>query len=225
MVALKDVVPWGRPLHEYISMFGLSAEDLACRILDCGGGPSSFTAEATAQGCRVVACDPLYTYSAEEIRQRIDETFPVIVAGMEAERDRFNWEWAGSPSQHAERRMRAMETFLTDYSEGLDAGRYIAEALPVLSFPDDSIDLALSSHFLFLYSDQLSYEFHVESIREMLRVARQGRVFPLLNLRGEPSQHLEPLMAELRRGGSETRIVAVDYEFQKGGNEFLLIDR
>lgn len=45
-------------------------------------------------------------------------------------------------------------------------------------------DIALSSHFLFFYSAQLSAEFHLQALREMLRVAREVRVFPLLALDG-----------------------------------------
>lgn len=225
MQDLKDVVPWGRSLDEYVGMFDLSPSDLELRILDCGGGPSSFTAEATARGCRVVACDPIYRFTAEDIARRVEETYQVLVAGMEAERDRFVWTWAGSPREHAERRMRAMRRFLGDFPAGLREGRYLAEALPTLSFVDGAFDLALSSHFLFLYSTQLSFEFHLQAIAEMLRVARQVRVFPLLDLAGERSRHVQPVVDELRRQGHEPRIVTVNYEFQRGGNQLLVVDR
>ena len=57
-----------------------------------------------------------------------------------------------------------METFLGDYVAGAAEGRYIDAELPTLPFPDASFDLALSSHFLFLYSAQLGEEFHVMSL-------------------------------------------------------------
>jgi SAM-dependent methyltransferase len=222
---LNDVVPWGRPFDEYVNMFGLSASDLDGRILDCGGGPASFAAEATDRGHRVVACDPIYRFTAVEIARRIDETYPVLVAGMEAERERFVWTEAGSPRQHAEGRMAAMRRFLDDFPEGLRAGRYVAAALPQLGFAGGSFDLALSSHFLFLYSAHLSLEFHLAAIAEMLRVAGQARIFPLLDLSGEPSRHVQPVIAELGRGGHAPRIVTVPYEFQRGGNQVLVVER
>jgi hypothetical protein len=225
MQDLKDVVPWGRPFDEYVRMFGLSAGDLDGRILDCGGGPASFAAEATGRGHRVVACDPIYRFTADEIARRIDETYPVLVAGMEAERDRFVWTEVGSPRRHAEGRMAAMRRFLDDFPEGLREGRYVAAALPELGFADGSFDLALSSHFLFLYSVQLSLEFHLAAITEMLRVAAQARIFPLLDLAGAPSPHVEPVVAELGRRGHQPRIVTVPYEFQRGGNQLLRIER
>jgi SAM-dependent methyltransferase len=222
---LKDVVPWGRSFDEYLAMLALSPGDLQVRIVDCAAGPASFAAEAAARGCRVVACDPLYRFTAEAIARRVEEVYPVMVAAQEAERDRFVWTQAGSPAQLGERRMAAMRRFLEDFPAGLRAGRYVAEGLPSLPFAADAFDLALSSHFLFLYSRQLSATFHVAAIEEMLRVATQARIFPLLDLNGDPSPHLGPVMAELRQRGHEPRIVAVSYEFQRGGNQLLVIDR
>ena len=222
---LKDVVPWGRPFDEYVSMFNLSSTDLNRTILDCGAGPSSFTAEANVRGGRVVACDPLYRFSAGEISARIDGTYPVMVAGMEPARDRFVWTWAGSPSRHAERRLEAMRRFLADFPVGSRAGRYVTGALPALPFADNSFDLTLTSHFLFLYSEHLSLQFHLAAIDEMLRIASQVRIFPLLDLAGERSAHLQPIMTESKRRSFEPRIVTVPYKFQRGGNQYLQIDR
>ena len=51
------------------------------------------------------------------------------------------------------------------------AKRYVYNELPKLSFKDNSFDLVLSSHFLFLYSEHLSLQFHIDSILEMCRVS------------------------------------------------------
>jgi hypothetical protein len=51
------------------------------------------------------------------------------------------------------------------------------------------------------------------------------RVFPLLDLDGETSCHIQPVMDELHRRGHQPRIVSVPYEFQRGGNQALVIDR
>ena len=55
-------------------MFALTPEDLRGRILDCGAGPASFNAEATGAGHQVISCDPLYRFSADAIRRRVEET-------------------------------------------------------------------------------------------------------------------------------------------------------
>ncbi len=74
-------------------------------------------------------------------------------------------------------RLAAMENFLADYEAGKAAGRYIEGVLPSLPFADDSFDLALCSHLLFLYSEQLDADFHIAAVRELLRVARDVRIF------------------------------------------------
>ena len=61
---LDDVVPWGRSKAEYVAMFGMTAEDLSGRMLDCASGPSSFNAKGTQDGHGIVSCDPIYRFSA-----------------------------------------------------------------------------------------------------------------------------------------------------------------
>ena len=95
--------------------------------------------------------------------------------------------------------------------------------LPVLPFEDNSFDLALCSHFLFLYSEQLSEDFHIHAIREMCRVAGQCRVFPLLELSGKLSRHFDPVMLRLEHAGMTVDVERVEYEFQKGGNKMLRV--
>ena len=81
--------------------------------------------------------------------------------------------------------------------------------------------MALSSHFLALYS-QLGLDFHIKSVKEMLRVASEIRIFPLLNLDAEKSEVLDGLI-EYFNSDYSVSIVKVDYEFQKNGNEMLRI--
>ncbi len=127
-------------------MFDLALEDLDGKILDCAAGPASFNAEATQKGYRVTSCDPLYRYTAEEISNRIDETYDTVVTGAKANRDRYVWEEIGSPEHMGEARMAAMRRFLEDFPPGLEKGRYRADKLPSLGFGESEFDLALSSH-------------------------------------------------------------------------------
>lgn len=76
---LEKVVPWGRNLDEYISMFDLSPTDKKLTILDCAGGPSSFNCEMNFQGYKVISCDPIYQFTADEISQRIQVTYQNII--------------------------------------------------------------------------------------------------------------------------------------------------
>jgi SAM-dependent methyltransferase len=220
--SLSEVVPWGRSLAEYVGMFDLTAGDLNRRILDCAAGPASFAAELVAVGGRGVACDPLYRFPADRIAARVEETCPVILSGVEADLDRFVWTRFASPAHLGEARLAAMRRFLADFAAPR-TGRYVAASLPALPFADGAFDLALCSHFLFLYSGMLSAAFHVAAIEELLRVARQVRIFPLLDLAGAESAHLAPTVAALWRLGCQPGIRDVPYEFQRGGNQMLTV--
>ena len=206
-------------------MFDLAPQDLDGKILDCAAGPASFNAEATQKGYRVTSCDPLYRFTAEEISNRIDETYDTVVTGAKTNRDRYVWEEICSPDHMGEVRMAAMRRFLKDFPTGLEKGRYRPDKLPSLGFGDGEFDLALSSHFLFTYSEQLSTDFHLVAIEEMCRVADEARVFPLLNYDGGPSQLLRPVVRELRARGYRAETQRVPYEFQKGGNRLLSVVR
>jgi hypothetical protein len=106
---------------------------------------------------------------------------------------------------------------------GKQQGRYVAAELPALPWPDDSFDLALCSHLLFLYSQQLDLEFHERSVLELCRIGREVRIFPLLALGGARSTHIEPIIECLRDSGHEVAIREVPYEFQRGGNQMMVI--
>ncbi len=223
MFTLKDVVPWGRSFDEYRGMFSLSEEDLASRLLGCGDGPASFNAEATSNGASVVSCDPIYRWSAEEIGKRIDETVDVITDQTRQNSAQFVWTSIRTVEKLKAVRLGSMEKFLRDYDEGKRQGRYVEGALPALPFPSGSFDLAVCSHFLFLYSNHLSLDFHARSIEELCRVAREVRIFPLLSLDGHRSPHVDAVSERLRVDGHEVAIEGVRYEFQHGGNQMMRV--
>lgn len=221
---LDEVVPWGRRYDEYRSMFALSDDDLTRPLLGCGDGPASFNAEATAAGARVVSVDPIYAWSADQIRARVEEVFDDMVGQTSANAKDFTWgRGVDDLDDLVDKRRSAMETFLGDYQAGRAEGRYRTDQLPELSFDDGTFDLALCSHFLFLYGEQLSTPFHVDSLVELCRVAREVRVFPLLELGSLPSRHLPSVRRRLEELGIGTRVEAVDYEFQRGGDQMLVV--
>lgn len=224
---LSEVVPWGRAWDEYRRMFALTPADLEGRILGVGDGPASFNAEATAAGARVVSVDPLYRFTRAEIAGRIDEVFDEVMAQTRANQGEFVWGPVVADLDHLARlRGGAMDRFLADYDTGRAEGRYLDGELPSLPFPDHSFDLALCSHFLFLYSQQLGFDFHLASVRELCRVAADVRVFPLLQLGATPSPHLDGVVAALAADPAlEVAVEPVDYEFQRGGDRMLHVRR
>ena len=220
---LKEVVPLGRTFTEYKNMFNLNKADLNKKILDCGGGPSSFNYEMKMQNHEVITIDPLYQFSKEDIEKRIDETFGDVIAQAKTNKDDFVWKTIKTVEELAETRMSAMKTFLNDFEAGKKEKRYINAELPHLPFKDCEFDLALSSHFLFLYSDVLSLDFHISAIDEMLRIADEVRIFPLLDLSTDKSRHVEEIIKIFKEKEVLVSIETVDYEFQKGGNQLMKI--
>jgi hypothetical protein len=224
-ISLDEIVPWGRSFDEYAAMFGLTEVDLSGRILGCGDGPASFNAEAARRGHSVVSCDPIYRFSAAQIERRVHETCDTIMKQLGPNVDSFLWDTFGSPQGLGRARLAAMRTFLADYDNGKQEGRYVNASLPALPFPDKAFDLALCSHLLFLYSDHLSLGFHKQAVKELCRVAKAVRIFPLLDLACKKSVHLNPLVSELQGAGYEFALIQVDYEFQKGANTFLRVNQ
>jgi len=219
---LDGVVPWGRTADEYEAFLALRDVGRGARILDCGGGPSSFAAEWGERGHRVVAVDPIYAFDARAIRARFEATCEPMWQGMVGARSRFVWDFYGSPEAVVERRRRALDLFLADRRVHEGSGRYVAAALPELPFGGRRFDLVLCSHLLFLYTADLTLEMHVASIREMMRVGREVRLFPLLDLDGRESRHLQPTLEALQ-GEAEAELVHVAFEFQRGARQMLRI--
>jgi hypothetical protein len=221
----SEAVPWGRSFEEYQRMFGMSEQDLNLRILGCGDGPAGFNAEMFRLGHRVVSCDPLYQLTTAQIQERIDVTYENVMRQTIENHHKFVWTRIKTPEELGRVRLAAMKKFLADFDDGKRDTRYVTGELPELPFEANTFDLAVCSHFLFLYSDILTFEFHQLAIEEMCRVAKEARVFPVLNYNAQPSPFLEPLLKVLADAGYNTSVETVPYEFQRGGNQMLRVRR
>jgi hypothetical protein len=164
----------------------------------------------------------LYRFDGEAIRERVTATYRQILDQMRRNMHEFVWDNIRSLEELGRLRMETMEAFLADYDAGKRDGRYVDAELPNLAFPDGYFDLAVCSHFLFLYSEHLAEAFHRSSILELYRVAAEVRIFPLITLDGIPSPHLPRALDDLR-GICEISVETVPYEFRRGGNQMMRI--
>jgi hypothetical protein len=215
----ENIVPWGRAYIEYVNMFDLKPNFLSKKVLGCGDGPAAFNSVGNAFGGNITSIDPIFSLSKKDIEKRINETFGEVINQTKLNADKFNWEMYGSVEALGKIRMKSMLQFLNDFEQGLEEGRYIAAELPNLPFADNAFDLALCSHFLFLYSDHLDLDFHLKAIDEMLRVASEVGIFPVVDLNANRSVHLDAVLEKYQN----SELVKVNYEFQKGGNQMLKI--
>ena len=217
----KDIVPWGRSFDEYLDMFNLSENDLARDIVGIGDGPASFNFRMYQRKTPIVSVDPIYRYSEAELRQRIQETYDDVIAQARQNRDKFVWTKFSSVDELAEVRMQAMDAFCQDFENGKQQGRYIDASLPNLPFPDGHFDLVLSAHLLFFYSANRDLAFHLDAVRELLRIGAEVKIFPIVDVNSNPSPFLSPVIDELEKDGIICTVERVPYHFQKTGNEML----
>lgn len=221
---LKNTVPWGRNLDEYKSMFNLTVSDLDKHIISFGDGPASFNFEMTSLKKNVVSIDPVYRFSADELQLKIKETKDIVIDQTKNNLENFVWTKIKNIHELEKIRLSAMDNFLQDFEIGKTENRYVNHEMPYkTNFEDLTFDLGLSSHFLILYS-QLGLEFHISSITEMLRIAKEIRIFPVLNLDAKKSELLDNLVKHFETS-FRVDIEKVDYEFQKKGNEMLTMKR
>lgn len=203
-------------------MFALSEADLRLRILGCADGPANFNAESTRRGTAVISIDPLYRLDTRTIRERIAVTYDQILEQTRRNKGQFVWNTIRSIDEVGHTRMRAMQAFLDDYDLGKRQGRYVDAELPSIALRDKFFDLAVCSHFLFLYTEHLSMAFHRYAILELCRLASEVRIFPLVALDGRLSPYVASIVEELRNSW-DVSLETVPYEFQRGGNQMMRV--
>ena len=106
------------------------------------------------------------------------------------------------------------------FRRGLGVAHYVSASLPELPFLPKSFDLVLCSHLLFLYSAEFDFEAHLAFLREMLRVGREVRVYPLFDMDGRPSAHLEGAIQTLQ-ASTHVELVPLSFEFRCGDSKML----
>ena len=212
-----------RSAEEYAAFFDLDLDGLrGRRVLDCSAGAANFAARARRNDVEVVAADPAYALPRDELASVSAQSAKDGKAIALAHADRFTWGWYGSIEARERMRSRALAEFVLDLAE--HPQHYVAAALPALPFRDVAFELALCSHLVFTWADQLGLDWHRAALRELTRVAREVRVFPtLVQGAGEPVPFWDALMADLESAGLHAERRTVPYEFQVGGNTMLVV--
>lgn len=223
-VEYKSVIPWGRAFEEYVAMFSLGKNDLSKKIIGCGDGPASFNKHMNDLGFKVVSCDPIYSFSKDQIEQRIFEVKDEVMQQVSNNMGHYIWDRIKNLDELFNLRMSVMGEFLSDFELGKQEGRYMPCSLPELPFKDKEFDIALCSHLLFTFTN-LGFDFHYKSIMEMLRVAREIRIFPIIDLNCQRSVLVEPILERLKEQQYSAEIIRVDYEFHCNENEMMLIHK
>lgn len=223
MLALERIVFIGRTFDEYMDMFALSTEELTGKkILDCPGGACSFTSTGHEQNLDIMAADIAYHFEANELYEKGLQDIDHAMEMMEKAKDNYVWKFFKDVETLKMHRLQALEKGTTDRKKRPE--RYVPVTLPTLPFEDKSFDMILSAHFLFTYAKDLDYHFHIQTMRELLRVVKEEvRIFPLVDLAGKRYAHLEYCIDLLTREGYHVEEISVAYEFQANANSMLKI--
>ena len=222
-LVLDRVVLLGRTLEEYRRYFALDLESWRGRhILDVASGVSSFCAEASADGLRVTACDPIYALAADEIEPRCVADLDWVVSSVRG-LPTYRWDFYESPERMRDFRERAYRTFLDDYRR-MGASRYMPGRLPELPFGGAGFDLTLVSYLLFAYEEQLDYAFHQQAVREIMRMTRgEARLYPVVNFEAQRCVYLDRFRADPALAHLKFEEVETDFEFLRNSNFYLRV--
>lgn len=219
---LEKVVPWGRTRKEYIKMFSLSEMDLCKKIASFGDGPASFNYESAIEGHDVISFDIIYQFSRGQLETQINNTKDIVMQQTEQNMQNYIWSEIKDLASLEEMRMGAMCLFLRDFDKGKLDGRYIFHELPDRTdYEDNTFDIGLSSHFLLMYTS-LGYDFHIQSINEMLRICKEIRITPIVDLDGNYTDLTERIIEHYKKI-YHVKIVKTSYEFLKNENQMLYI--
>ncbi|QDZ80322.1 SAM-dependent methyltransferase [Priestia megaterium] len=222
-LGIDRVVFIGRTFEEYRAMFNLNEKYLkGKKVLDCASGACSFTAHALQQGTEATSCDIAYKFTAEELEKKGSLDLIHTMNQMQHVQEQYVWKYFSSIDDLTEHRKRALKDCIAHMKKNPEAYQY--GALPNLPFQKNEFDLTICANFLFMYSDRLDYTFHLETLKELIRVTKEEvRFFPLTNLSGKISTYLPQLLEEIAPLVKGTEIADVPYEFQKGANQMLKI--
>lgn len=222
---LDRIAFYGRTAEEYRQYFGVTAQAAkGKRLLDCAAGSASFAAELGAMGVEVTACDPQYEKGGVKLANKGKCDIEYMLEQMKKADGQFDWSYYGDLENRAAYASRSLKTFVADLKNHPE--RYVAGSLPNLPFDDDSFDLVLCGHFLFVYDGMLDADFHLAAVRELLRVARgEVRIYPLLKANGQESLAVAKVILAMEKEGYRTRLLPSGFEFVKGADTIMSICR
>ena len=223
-INLDKIALIGRTYAEYEKIFRL--KDFVSskyKILDAGSGVSSFCAEASQIGMNIIAMDPIYIYEPDELEVKCSKDLDLVIKELDGVEHLYIWDNFRNKEDLKKNREKAYKTFINHYKKNKDT-HYVAESMPKTKFKDNQFDVILASHLLFLYDHIFDYDFHKNTIVEMLRIcSKEIRIFPLVNLYGNKSKFFKKLLDDTHFKDKEKSVERVNYEFIKGGNEILRI--
>lgn len=137
-------ISWVYSLCEYRQLFKLTDQDLyRPSILEFPATISSFNAQMSALGHRVVSASPFYAMK-EQLMAEQARTWVEVLSVREAACVAAGEDIPSEAAEQVRSWRRVNDIFLADYAEGLQQGRYIFSGDHHLTCNDHAFDLAIS---------------------------------------------------------------------------------
>lgn len=219
---MRKLVLWGHQIDEYKEMFDLSEKDFEGKILEYGGGLSAINSELHKQGKKIISVDPLFVYNKDILLKESSIIFEEMINIVKEDIDKFNFSRYDGLDGLIEKRRQGMIKFFNDYEAGKKEKRYQATESIKLPFDDFEFDLSLSSHYI-LADNEDDLNVHLNIIKELLRVSKEVRIFPIIDRFSQPSKFLGPIMLALQQENYGIEVREVKYHLQSQGNAMLRV--
>lgn len=212
---------WIYDFSDYQQMYDLTQTDFSKTILDFFPGISSFNAEASARGLKVISVDPVYYLSEAAMASHARTVLHHTVSQLEADPTRLQNHSADVRQKIESLWEKTENTFLKDYAAGKSEQRYQVIQFPTFPYAMGQFQLALCTDYVFHHA--LSREKVHGILKELARVAEEVRIFPLLDSNGKMPAELGPLMLYFQQKNYGIEVREVPYHTLKGGNAMLRI--
>lgn len=224
---LDHIVTIGRRFFEYNSIFLLDDLDPSAeKILDVGGGVSSFTYEAVERGFEVMSVDPIYAFDHYKLGRKCEEDIEYTINNLEKTAHMINWGKPIADFEHLRQTRRSSyKMFLDDFKE--NRWRYLDAQFPYTPFiVRDNFTISLVSHLLFIYDNHIDYDTHVSIIKEILRVtSKEVRIYPLINLNFKTSEFVGRIMKDPLFASVSFELRPTEYMLLGGADKMMVIKK
>lgn len=219
----RKLVLWGHDLDEYEEMFALSKKDLSLSILEYGCGLSAINQQLNGSAKKIVSIDPLFSKEKEDLFLESSIIFNDMIEIVKHDINKFNFEKYPDLDGFIAKRKLGIKKFFEDYDLGKKEGRYLKNDHFPIDFNDFTFDYALCSHYFFAGESKSDLKNYFEIIKELTRVAKEVRIFPLIDRFGQPAHLLGPLLLVLQNNNYGVEVKEVAYHLQPEGNAMLRI--
>ena len=218
---MNAVAITARGIEYYRNVFNLTRREVeTLNILDCAAGASTSVSEIHRAGGTATAVDASYVDGSDHVQDRVRRNLANAEGWLSKHAEAIDWNILGSIEQYRHQMRANLDTFLTDWAS--HPHRYVAGALPELPFAGGTFDLALCSNFLFAYPDS-GIQFHEAAVFELLRVAREVRIHPLVSGDGGEVEFVDCIVETTRNAGYQVSRIEVHNSWLISADESLQI--